>query len=76
MSGRAHAKDNKISKETTEWYYEDGLRDYLLSSVKGCITLPEDEPFVGAFSASYGVADWLYYGYLKVVIWLLKVMLT
>ena len=24
--------DNKFTKETTEWYYEDGLRDYLLSA--------------------------------------------
>ena len=23
--------DNKVAKETTEWYYEDGLRDYLLN---------------------------------------------
>ncbi|UTP73565.1 DNA topoisomerase IV subunit B [Alteromonas sp. LMIT006] len=50
--------DNKFTKETTEWYYEDGLRDYLLSSVKDCITLPEDEPFVGTFSANSEVADW------------------
>ena len=26
--------DDKVSKETTEWYYEDGLRDYLYQSVK------------------------------------------
>ncbi len=50
--------DNKFTKETTEWYYEDGLRDYLLSSVKDYITLPEDEPFVGTFSANSEVADW------------------
>jgi topoisomerase-4 subunit B len=50
--------ENKIAKETTEWFYEDGLRDYLLSSVKDLITLPEDEPFVGSFSANSEVADW------------------
>lgn len=50
--------DNKISKETTEWYYEDGLRDYLYDSVKEFETLPTDEPFVGAFSGNHEAADW------------------
>ncbi|MDG1122489.1 MAG: DNA topoisomerase IV subunit B [Glaciecola sp.] len=50
--------DNKISKETTEWYYEDGLRDYLYDSVKEFETLPSDEPFVGTFSGNLEAADW------------------
>ena len=50
--------DNKISKETTEWYYEDGLRDYLYDSVKEFETLPTDEPFVGTFSGNHEAADW------------------
>ena len=50
--------DNKISKETTEWYYEDGLRDYLYDSVKEFETLPTDEPFVGAYSGNHEAADW------------------
>jgi topoisomerase-4 subunit B len=50
--------DNKISKETTEWHYEDGLRDYLYQSVSEHITLPQDEPFVGQFSANNEAADW------------------
>ncbi len=50
--------DDKISKETTEWYYEDGLRDYLYQSVKEFITLPDDAPFVGQFSGNGEAADW------------------
>ncbi|MCK4585908.1 MAG: DNA topoisomerase IV subunit B, partial [Gammaproteobacteria bacterium] len=37
--------------ETTEWCYEDGLRDYLIDSLEGLDTLP-DEPFMGSFSGN------------------------
>lgn len=50
--------DDKISNETTEWYYEDGLRDYLYQSVKEYVTLPEDSPFVGSFAGNTEAADW------------------
>jgi topoisomerase-4 subunit B len=50
--------DNKISNESVEWYFEDGLRDYLYQSVKEYITLPEDVPFVGAISGNTEAADW------------------
>lgn len=50
--------DNKISNETTEWYFEDGLRDYLYQSVKEYITLPEDAPFIGSFAGNTEAADW------------------
>lgn len=50
--------DDKISNETTEWYFEDGLRDYLYQSVKEYVTLPEDSPFVGAISGNTEAADW------------------
>lgn len=50
--------DNKITKESTEWYYEDGLRDYLYQSVKDFVTLPDDTPFVGQFSGNGEAADW------------------
>jgi topoisomerase-4 subunit B len=50
--------DNKISNETTEWYFEDGLRDYLYQSVKQYVTLPEDSPFIGAISGNTEAADW------------------
>jgi topoisomerase-4 subunit B len=50
--------DNKISNESQEWYFEDGLRDYLEQAVKDSITLPNDAPFVGSFSANNEAADW------------------
>ncbi|GAB5379857.1 MAG: DNA topoisomerase IV subunit B [Aliiglaciecola sp.] len=50
--------DNKIAKETHEWYYEDGLRDYLYQSVKDFITLPDDAPFVGKLAGNHEAADW------------------
>ncbi|MBT1450307.1 DNA topoisomerase IV subunit B [Glaciecola sp. XM2] len=50
--------DNKISGESTEWYFEDGLRDYLYQSVKDYETLPNDTPFVGQFSGNGEAADW------------------
>lgn len=49
--------ENKQTKETTQWYYEDGLKDYLVDSVKEYINLPED-PFVGSFKGAMEAADW------------------
>lgn len=40
-----------------EWYYEDGLTDYLISSTQGWDTLPT-EPFVGSFSSHNEAVDW------------------
>ena len=40
-----------------EWYYEDGLTDYLLSSTRDWETLPQ-EPFVGTFSSHNEAVDW------------------
>ncbi len=50
--------DDKVNKETHEWFYEDGLQDYLLSAVKEFITVPEDVPFTGNFSGNGEAADW------------------
>lgn len=50
--------DNKITKETQEWYFEDGLRDYLYQSVSDYVTLPEDAPFVGKLAGNHEAADW------------------
>ncbi|MEM1403838.1 MAG: DNA topoisomerase IV subunit B [Pseudomonadota bacterium] len=44
-------------KEKEEWYYEDGLTDYLVSATEGYATVPE-EPFTGNFSGSSEAADW------------------
>lgn len=43
--------------ETTEWCYEDGLRDYLMDELQGLPTLPE-EPFMGSFAGNAEAADW------------------
>ncbi len=43
--------------EKEEWYYEDGLTDYLLAATEGFPTLPT-EPFIGSFSGSSEAVDW------------------
>jgi topoisomerase-4 subunit B len=43
--------------EKEEWYYEDGLTDYLLSATQGFATLPV-EPFTGSFSGRSEAVDW------------------
>ncbi|MCW8125933.1 DNA topoisomerase IV subunit B [Microbulbifer halophilus] len=48
---------NEQDGESDEWYYEDGLKDYLAAANQGWETLPDD-PFVGTFSASTEAADW------------------
>jgi len=48
--------------ETLEWYYEEGLRDYLQSTIIDVARLPE-APFIGNFSADTETVDWA-------VIWL------
>ncbi|MEM0910914.1 MAG: DNA topoisomerase IV subunit B [Pseudomonadota bacterium] len=50
--------DNKQSKESQEWYYEDGLKDYLFQSVNDAICVPEEGPFIGQFSGNAEAADW------------------
>ncbi len=45
------------SGETATWYYEDGLKDYLVAATRGWETLPA-EPFVASFSGSNEAADW------------------
>ncbi|GDY27140.1 MULTISPECIES: DNA topoisomerase IV subunit B [unclassified Agarivorans] len=48
---------DKVNKQNDEWYYEDGLKDYLSQSFKDFISLPED-PFTGAFSSKDEAVDW------------------
>lgn len=48
---------DEASAETEEWYYEDGLRDYMIASTHGWETLPAD-PFIGNFSGSNEGVDW------------------
>jgi topoisomerase-4 subunit B len=43
--------------DSEEWYYEDGLKDYLVSELAGSLTIPE-HPFVGHFAGHDAEADW------------------
>jgi topoisomerase-4 subunit B len=51
----------KFSDETGgeqfEWYYEDGLRDYLVDELQQALTLPE-EPFLGNMAGTTEAVDW------------------
>jgi topoisomerase-4 subunit B len=53
---RVKFKDEK-KNETEEWYFEDGLRDYLADATIDFPVIPE-EPFVGSFSGSNEGVDW------------------
>ncbi|WMS89038.1 DNA topoisomerase IV subunit B [Pleionea litopenaei] len=48
---------DNINGETFEWFYENGLTDYVAASAEGFETLPE-EPFVGSFSSQSEAVDW------------------
>ena len=45
------------SDESEEWYYQDGLPDYLSSALQGWELLPA-LPFVGTYAAANEAADW------------------
>jgi topoisomerase-4 subunit B len=49
--------DESDKKNDEEWYYEDGLRDYLVSELGKQETIPA-EPFVGRFKDNDGELDW------------------
>ena len=48
---------DEASDEKEEWYYEDGLVDYLSTAVEGFETLPV-EPLSGSMAGSSEAADW------------------
>ncbi|TXR51417.1 DNA topoisomerase IV subunit B [Reinekea thalattae] len=48
---------NEEKDETETWFYEDGLKDYLISHTKVYETLPE-APFTGSFSSETEAVDW------------------
>lgn len=50
------------SSEKIEWYYEDGLKHYLMEALQGLELLPE-EPFIGRMEGNAEMAEWA-------VIWL------
>ncbi len=53
---RVKFKDEKKG-ESEEWYYEDGLTDYLADATIDFPCIPE-EPFVGSFSGTNEGVDW------------------
>ena len=54
---RVKFKDEKKKEEAQEWYYEDGLTDYLADATIDYPAIPE-EPFVGSFSGNDEGVDW------------------
>jgi len=49
--------ENRQINESHEWHFVDGLKDYLVDSVKEHVTLPED-PFVGTFKGKLEGVEW------------------
>jgi topoisomerase-4 subunit B len=52
--------DNTVSTDkalSEEWYYEDGLQDYLKQTTTGFMILP-DEPFTGSVQGGDEAVDW------------------
>jgi topoisomerase-4 subunit B len=49
----------EAKNETTKWYYEDGLNDYLMESLKEFDILP-DPAFLGCFSNEGEQVDWAF----------------
>ncbi|HVR42339.1 MAG TPA: DNA topoisomerase IV subunit B [Thermoanaerobaculia bacterium] len=54
---RIRFRDETDRSNDREWYYEDGLTDYLVSELAGSETVPQT-PFVGRFKGSNEEADW------------------
>lgn len=48
---------DEASGDKDEWFYEDGLKDYLAASTAGFDCLPAS-PFVGSFAAQQAAVDW------------------
>jgi topoisomerase-4 subunit B len=54
---RIRFRNEQDPKENEEWYFEDGLRDYLVSSLEGETLVPQS-PFVGHFKGTNEEVDW------------------
>lgn len=48
---------DEASGERIEWFYQDGLKDYLLEATNDWPRLP-DQPFLGQFEAKAEAVDW------------------
>ena len=56
-SGLTMSFYDENTSESLEWYYEDGLKDYIADALQGWEVLPI-EPFIGTFAAQNEAADW------------------
>jgi topoisomerase-4 subunit B len=56
-SGLTMSFYDENTSESLEWFYEDGLKDYIADALQGWEVLPI-EPFIGTFSAENEAADW------------------
>ncbi|MCS5587705.1 MAG: DNA topoisomerase IV subunit B [Porticoccaceae bacterium] len=56
-SGLTMSFYDENSDESLEWYYEDGLKDYIADALHGWEVLPV-EPFIGTFAAENEAAGW------------------
>jgi len=54
---RISFEDESDRKNNESWFYEDGLKDYLLDELGKVERVPED-PFVGHFRENDGELDW------------------
>ncbi|HMW49098.1 MAG TPA: DNA topoisomerase IV subunit B [Cellvibrionaceae bacterium] len=48
---------DEATGDKDDWYYEDGLKDYLAASTQGFEVLPPN-PFVGHFASEHAAVDW------------------
>lgn len=48
---------DELSGDKDEWYYEDGLKDYILAATRGWEVVPA-MPFMGTFIAETEAVDW------------------
>jgi topoisomerase-4 subunit B len=56
-SGLTMSFYDENTSESLEWFYEDGLKDYIADALHGWEVLPV-EPFIGAFAAENEAVDW------------------
>jgi len=56
-SGLKVTFSDEANKEKEEWFYEDGLKDYLTEATQGWEVIPT-EPFMGGVSAQNEAVDW------------------
>ena len=60
---------------TDEWYYEDGLTNYLVETIGNSERIPEG-PFIGSFASKNEAVDWARFGYPMAAKFSVKVMST